>query len=1235
MTAGSPDEDRAQCLRRAIRSHILADETETVRQLIDATGLEPAERAAITAEATDLVRIVRKRGESGIMQGFLAEYGLSSREGIALMCLAEALLRVPDTDTIDALIADKIAPGDWGRHLGHSASSLVNASTWALLLTGQVLAREEGDSLTDSLHGVIRRLGGPVVRAAVGHAMRELGEQFVLGATIEEAIERSSALEEKGYTYSYDMLGEAARTRNDAAGYHSAYADAIAALAPHAKGTDTRANPGISVKLSALHPRYEFAQAVTARREIADSVLTLARQARAVGMGFSIDAEEADRLDLSLDIIEAVLADDALAGWDGFGIVVQAYGKRAPFVLDWIYDLAGRVDRRIAVRLVKGAYWDSEIKRAQVLGLSGYPVFTRKAATDVSYLACARRLLGMNDRIYPQFATHNAHTLSAIVHLAGDGQDFEFQRLHGMGDALHESVRKRRRTRCRIYAPVGAYEDLLAYLVRRLLENGANSSFVHQIVDTDVPPETVARDPIAVLEAGGAIPNPAIAAPRDIHGGVRIAAMGWDLTDPDTIAALDAARAPFRAATWRAAPMIAAPVSAAGTERDVRNPARLNDIVGTVEDSSAAHIAAAFDAAGSAFPQWSNCPVADRATCLDRIADLYEFHAPELLAMMAREAGKTMPDGVAEVREAVDFCRYYAAEARHAASADTGGGRGVFVCISPWNFPLAIFTGQIAAALVTGNTVLAKPAEQTPLIAARAVALMHAAGVPPGAVQLLPGDGPGVGAALVSDPRIAGVCFTGSTAVAQSINRAMAAHADPRAPLVAETGGINAMIVDSTALPEQAVRDIVASAFQSAGQRCSALRVLYLQQDVAGRIIDMLDGAIDCLIVGDPWDLSTDVGPVIDSAARDAIHDHCATMTRAGHLIARLNVPEDLDDGLFVAPEVQRVTGIDDIEREVFGPVLHVATYEAAHLDDVIAAINRRGFGLTFGLHSRVDDRVQRAVERLRAGNIYVNRNQIGAVVGVQPFGGEGLSGTGPKAGGPHYLRRFRPLTGEPGDFPAAFSRQATVSTNHLVQAFQGLDGDGWAARPDRTGVLRGQLSGLDGPLVQSGEAALARCEATIHAPRELCGPTGESNRLSLHPRGPVLCLGNVDGNNALAVAVEQAVMALAAGNAVVIAVPGGETIAGLLSGDAIPVQGLDASVAPQSLDSLAELAAVAATGKAERLRPFRIALASREGPILPLITDADPISYVVERVVSVDTTAAGGNASLLSDAGS
>ncbi len=1156
---------KLDALRAEIRRFHTVPDAEAIAALRAAHAPDAGLRRRAEARAVALVREIRANARPGLMEAFLAEYGLSTDEGIALMCLAEALLRVPDAETIDELIEDKITPAEWNRHLGRSSSSLVNASTWALMLTGKVLS-EQGEGLAAVLRGAVKRLGEPVIRTAIAQAMKELGRQFVLGQTIEEAISRGQAQVARGYGYSYDMLGEGALTAADAERNMGAYAAAITALAGQCRSSDIRKNPGISIKLSAIHPRYEYAQKERVRKELAERTLQLARMARRAHMGFNIDAEEASRLDLSLDVIETVLADPSLAGWGGFGVVVQAVGKRAAPVIDWLHALAESLDRQIMVRLVKGAYWDSEVKQAQVEGLAGYPVYTRKEATDVAWICCAQKLMGLSGRIYPQFATHNAHSVAAVLEMAGSRRDFEFQRLHGMGEALYDTLMQQHEDiRCRIYAPVGTHRDLLAYLVRRLLENGANSSFVHQLVNKAIPPQELCADPFARLDAHERVENPLIPLPADLFAPARRNSRGFDLSDPATCEALDAARGAWRESRWQAGPVLAGRARA-GERRAIVNPADPADEVGEVVLATPACV----DAAVKAARPWACAPRA-RAAALRRASDLYEEHAAEIFALLAREAGKTVVDAVAELREAVDFLRYYAAEAERLGEAPA---RGLIACISPWNFPLAIFTGQIAAALAAGNAVLAKPAEATPLVAARAVQLLHEAGVPRAALQLLPGDGPVVGAALASAPQVSGVCFTGSTATARRIERAMAEHLPPEALLIAETGGINAMVVDSTALPEQAVRDIVASAFRSAGQRCSALRVLYLQEDVAEEVMTMLLGAMDELRLGDPWEHATDVGPIISAGAAREIAAHVERARAEGRLRKQLAAPQG---GHFIAPAVIEVRGIEEVEREIFGPVLHVATYRAADLEAVIAAINARGFGLTFGMHSRIDDRVEQVASGVRAGNIYVNRNQIGAVVGVQPFGGEGLSGTGPKAGGPHYVPRFyRPQVA--AGTPAAGAPADPAAVQALIEAA--------------------------GPPVQ---APLAE---TV-----MPGPTGESNRLSLYPRGVVLCLGASAED-----AARQAEIARRSGCTAVRVAPGAR---GELA--------LDGVLAREALTGLHGFAAVALWSDADDLRAARRALAAREGPIVPLLCEADfSARCLLERHLCIDTTAAGGNATLL-----
>ena len=1138
-----------------IQTGALADEASLVVRNLGTAALDPAARGAISAQAAALVTQIRSAAKPGLMEAFLAEYGLSTDEGIALMCLAEALLRVPDAPTMDALIEDKIAPADWGRHLGQSASSLVNASTWALMLTGKVL--EEGAAgVVGHLRAALRRLGEPVIRSAVTRAMKEMGSSFILGEDIDAAMSCAQDLQAKGYTYSYDMLGEAARTEADARRYLLAYSEAITRAARAAGSPDIRSNPGISVKLSALHPRYEVAKRDQVLSELVPRLRALAGLARAADLGLNIDAEEADRLSLSLEVIEATLSDPELAGWDGFGVVVQAYGRRADAVIDWLNDLATKLDRKIMIRLVKGAYWDTEIKRAQILGLSSFPVYTSKQATDASYLAMARKLLGLTQRIYPQFATHNAHTVAAVKHMAAETavspEAYEFQRLHGMGEGLHEIVMAQTAARCRIYAPVGAHRDLLAYLVRRLLENGANSSFVHQIVNEDLPAEEVAACPLNALGKMPAV-NPKIMAGAALFA-PRRNARGYDLSDEGDLAAIEAARAPHLQTIFDAAPRFVG--KASGTAHSsITNPAD-GSLTGNVVRSSLADVDTALRKAEA----W-HAPASQRAQTLRRAADLYEENLGPIFALLAREAGKTLPDALSELREAVDFLRYYADGAASLAAP----ARGIFACISPWNFPLAIFTGQIAAALAAGNAVIAKPAPQTPLIAALATDLLLQAGIPAAALQMLPGDGQ-IGAAITRDPRISGVAFTGSTQTALSIRRDMANLGNPGAPLIAETGGLNAMIVDSTALPEQVVRDVIASAFQSAGQRCSALRCLYVQEDIAPVILPMLQGAMDLLAMGNPWSISTDIGPVIDAQAQTNIATSIAEARAEGRVIKELIAPKS---GNFIAPAVLRVDGIAQMPREIFGPVLHVATFPASALDDVVGQINATGYGLTFGLHSRIDDRVQTVVEQVRAGNIYVNRNQIGAVVGSQPFGGEGLSGTGPKAGGPMYLARFSAM---PAPKSAAVDG-ATVGAADAVSVQQALK----------------QLTPLG-----------------VLGAQSLPGPTGESNRLVQYSRLPVLCLGP---SAATAYAQAESLRAL--------------------GGQAVEAPGLD----PAALGRLVGFSAVMWWGDRNFARVLAQNLAQRDGPILPLICDhPDGGHAVLERHVCIDTTASGGNVQLLSE---
>ncbi len=1209
-------------LRQRIRDGHFEDESRVLRQLIAESGLTDAQRSRSGKHAIELIESVRQGSTPGVMESFLAEYGLSTDEGVALMCLAEALLRVPDEDTIDQLIRDKIAPHDWGSHVGDSGSILINASTWALMLTGRVLD-DDDPGVVGALQGLVRRLGEPVLRVAVKRAMQELGSQFVLGQTIEEAIAHGTQMESQGYSYSYDMLGEAARTHADADRYFDAYADAIRALARHADTDDIRKNPGISVKLSALHPRYEMTQAQSTVPMLSERLIALCELAAAGRTGLNIDAEEANRLEISLDIIESVLDVDSLQDWAGLGIVVQAYGRRARPVLDWIYAKAQQKQRKLMVRLVKGAYWDGEIKQSQVLGHPSFPVFTTKAATDVSYLCCASHLLGMTDWIYAQFATHNAHTLASIIELrenlsAEQRDNFEFQRLHGMGEAVHDLVLKRYGQRCRIYAPVGAHEDLLAYLVRRLLENGANSSFVSQIVDLSVSPQQIAEDPFNKLAMINDADTTALTLPRDIYQPERINSRGWDISHSGDIDWIEQQRQPFlKPHQWQFAQ------AADGSEGDqliVRNPADQTDVVGSVMQHPVEQIGELVRQGIEAQRDWSSAGVDSRARVLTRVADVYEDNAAELFALLAREAGKTLADAIGELREAVDFLRYYAARA-HSVEKDSSA-RGVIVCISPWNFPLAIFSGQIAAALVTGNAVIAKPAEQSPLIAARAVALMHEAGVPKAVLQLAFGPGETVGAALTADERIGGVCFTGSTEVARIIERQLAQTAPAQAMLIAETGGLNAMIVDSTALPEQAVRDILAGAFQSAGQRCSALRMLYLQSDRADAVLTMLKGAMETLVVGDPLNIATDVGPLIDAEAHRHVDGYIATQRDNGQLEKSLPTP---DTGYYVSPCLIQVDGIEALGSEIFGPVLHYATFEASDLDNIIDAINRRGYGLTLGLHSRIDARVQDVIDRADIGNVYINRNQIGAIVGSQPFGGEGLSGTGPKAGGPNYLARFRkadPLIDASAQLTTSPPPATPIQPPAIETALANLDGEAWEVASNKIGILRSVLRGRAAQAM--GRAAALEC-----GPVDLPGPTGESNRLTLYPLGRVLCLN--DDADAL---LSHAVQALRVGNAVVCVGPDCAQTLAPLCAPGIPIAVIEGQLDIDALQTL-RIDGVAITGNRQQVREIRRALSMRDGPIVRLISEAiAPTRFAVERAVCIDTTAAGGNAELLAATG-
>ncbi len=1158
-------------LRRKITNAYRLSEADAVLPLIDAARVDAEQAERISKLAQHLVTRLRGKGQQGGVQGLVKEYSLSTQEGVALMCLAEALLRIPDNATRDALIRDKITSGNWSAHLGEDRSIFVNAATWGLVVTGKLVTPVQEHNLTATLTGLIKRAGEPVIRSGVNMAMEMMGEQFVTGETIAEALKRAREQEKRGFSYSYDMLGEAAMTMDDAEAYRADYERAIHAIGKAAAGRGIYAGPGISIKLSALHPRYERSQLGRVMAELLPRLKDLALLARNYDIGLNIDAEEADRLELSLDLLEALALDPDLAGWDGLGFVVQAYGKRCPMVLDWLIELAQRSGHRIMVRLVKGAYWDSEIKRAQTDGLADFPVFTRKVHTDCSYIAGARKLLDARGHVFPQFATHNAQTVATIHELAGPEfalGDYEFQCLHGMGEPLYDEVvgASRLNRPCRIYAPVGTHETLLAYLVRRLLENGANSSFVNRIWDENVPMPDLARDPVGDAETIDPVgsPHPLIKLPRDLYP-ERDNARGLDLSDESVLARLTTCLQDSANQDWRAQP---GHTGTNDTHRAVRitNPADNRDVVGHAVWASEQEAAQAVQRAENALGGWAATPIEERAACLDRAADALEAQMEALLGLIMREAGKSAVNAVAEVREAVDFLRYYAQQGRGTlASAEP---LGPVVCISPWNFPLAIFTGQIAAALVAGNTVLAKPAEETPLIAAQAVAILHQAGVPPDALQLVPGAGD-IGAALVAAEPVCGVMFTGSTEVAKLIQRQLAGRLlsnGAPTPLIAETGGQNAMVVDSSALPEQVVRDVIGSAFDSAGQRCSALRVLCVQEDVAEEIVAMLKGAMEQLRIGNTQALSSDVGPVISAQAKNEIAAHVERMRASGHAVHQLGLGEGCSAGTFIAPTLIEISEIGELGREVFGPVLHILRYARRDLDKVLRHINATGYGLTFGIHSRIDETIADVTGQVAVGNIYVNRNVIGAIVGVQPFGGRGLSGTGPKAGGPLYLGR----------------------------------------------------------LVRNG-ADMAEVLAPV---TEMPGPVGERNLYALHPRGRVLLLAQTEQG-----LQDQLDATLATGNSACLP----DHLHPLAQN--LPAEQfarLEWIANWQAEPPFAHVLIEAADGNAaEDVITLLQAIAAKDGPI-PIVQVGGAErpyrrDWMLEEVsTSIDTTAAGGNASLM-----
>ncbi|MFI3047344.1 trifunctional transcriptional regulator/proline dehydrogenase/L-glutamate gamma-semialdehyde dehydrogenase [Pseudomonas coronafaciens] len=1226
-------------LRAAITSAYRRPEPEVVPMLLEQARLTAPVAEATNKMAASIAEKLRNQksagGRAGIVQGLLQEFSLSSQEGVALMCLAEALLRIPDKGTRDALIRDKISNGNWQPHLGNSPSLFVNAATWGLLLTGKLVATHNEAGLTSSLSRIIGRSGEPMIRKGVDMAMRLMGEQFVTGETIGEALANASRFEAKGFRYSYDMLGEAALTEHDAQKYLASYEQAIHSIGKASHGRGIYEGPGISIKLSALHPRYSRAQYERVMEELYPRLLALTLLAKQYDIGLNIDAEEADRLELSLDLLERLCFEPQLTGWNGIGFVIQAYQKRCPYVIDYVIDLARRSRHRLMIRLVKGAYWDSEIKRAQVEGLEGYPVYTRKVYTDVSYIACARKLLAAPEVIYPQFATHNAHTLAAIYQIAGQNYypgQYEFQCLHGMGEPLYEQVvgkvadGKLNRP-CRVYAPVGTHETLLAYLVRRLLENGANTSFVNRIADHSISIQELVADPVsqiermATQEGGFGLPHPRIPLPRDLYGSERANSSGIDMANEHRLASLSSALLATAHNDWKAAPMLGCPAGA-GSLTAALNPSDLRDVVGHAQEASLQDVDNAIQCALSAGPIWQATPPAERAAILERAADLMEAEIQPLMGLLVREAGKTFANAIAEVREAVDFLRYYAVQARNDFTNDGHRPLGPVVCISPWNFPLAIFSGQVAAALAAGNPVLAKPAEQTPLIAAQAVRLLLEAGIPEGVLQLLPGRGETVGAGLVGDERIKGVMFTGSTEVARLLQRNVAGRLDSQGrpvPLIAETGGQNAMIVDSSALTEQVVIDVVSSAFDSAGQRCSALRVLCLQEDSADRVIEMLKGAMAESRLGNPERLSVDIGPVIDAEAKAGIEKHIQAMRDKGRTVYQVAMADsaELKRGTYVMPTLIELESFDELQREIFGPVLHVVRYKRKALDQLIGQINASGYGLTLGVHTRIDETIAKVIDNVNAGNVYVNRNIVGAVVGVQPFGGEGLSGTGPKAGGPLYL--YRLLSTRPHDaIEKSFERgDALVAPDTrlrevMSKPLQALKA--WAASSQNA-----ELDALCNQYAEQSQSGITR---------QLAGPTGERNSYAILPREHILCLADDEADLLIQLAAVLAV----GGSAVWPDTDIGKPLRARLPKE---VQARIKLVPDWKKDEVT-IDAVLHHGDSDQLRAICQQIARRNGAIVGVNglshgeTSVPLERLVIERALSVNTAAAGGNASLM-----
>ncbi|MFA3791620.1 bifunctional proline dehydrogenase/L-glutamate gamma-semialdehyde dehydrogenase PutA [Aliiglaciecola sp. SL4] len=1247
-------------IRQKIRDFYRIDENLAVDHILPDAEVSVSARSRAWERARKMVLRIRREQEGhGGVDALLNEYSLSTAEGVVLMCLAEALLRVPDKKSQDALIRDKLSKGAWSTHLGTSDSIFVNASSWGLLLTGNMVSYTDHRKRNSIglLKKTLGKMGEPVIRKAMNIAMKVMGKQFVMGENINDALERADEKEQQGYVYSYDMLGEGARTAKDAEEYFNAYKEAIHAIGKAANKKGPKRSPGISVKLSAIHPRYEF----TNREEVLDVIPKLLKQlcmlCKEYDIGLTVDAEEADRLDISLDIIEKVFSDPDLGNWSGFGLAVQAYQKRSLYVIDWLRDLTLKTDRTMMVRLVKGAYWDTEIKNAQQDGLEHFPVFTRKSSTDVSYHACANRLLAYKDTIYPQFATHNAYTASVILELAGDDKEgFEFQCLHGMGDSLYDQIVVEEKVQCRVYAPVGEHEDLLAYLVRRLLENGANSSFVNAIVDDSKPVEDLLEDPVEKTQRLKFKYNQQILKPIDLYGDERANSKGLDLTDINHIAPLKLALD-----RWKFENCVAQPEENE-TIHVVRNPANQDEAIGHLTFDSPEQIKHKLELAERAFKQWSNTSVEARADILRHTADALERNSDELMALCLKEAGKIAQDAIDEIREAVDFCRYYAARAEELSEDDRLSPRGVVLCISPWNFPLAIFLGQVVAALVTGNTVLAKPAEQTSLIAIRAVELMENVGLPKGTLQTVVNRGPVIGNTLLPDDRIKAVIFTGSTQTGSLIAKELANRGTEQVPLIAETGGQNCMIVDSTALPEQVVDDVIASGFQSAGQRCSALRVLFLQEDIADTIIEMLLGAMQELRVGDPAMLSTDIGPVIDQKALDSLQQHVIDMQGKAKLLYDAPLPEECQNGFYFTPKLYEIDNINVLTREVFGPCVHIVRFKEKDTLNIVEQINGTGFGLTMGVHSRIDEKAMELGRLSRAGNVYINRNMIGAIVGVQPFGGRGLSGTGPKAGGPNYLPRLMiekatPSKGQVKDelqiqqvFEAVGvdeSEALKIMTNAAEAEFDWrltnlTSRISWVrqllAKLARVDILDELAEDLDQTLAVS-RAQLIKIERMLKAPKELPGPTGESNTLYLEPRGVLLCYA--DEQVTFEYWALSIVTALATGN-VAIAV-----VSDLFYDEATEFVNKWRSIgAPEAVLQVAklshlqalldapQLAGVVVDSQSHSKAYFAKKLAQREGAILPVITSEYSDNLIqrllTEKTISIDTTASGGNTKLM-----